>query len=143
MATKQGAFESVFGTFSVTKFYQINQSHPSLFHKTVLTPNFQANEFQQRLQVDCMISDFTIGTVYFPIVNDSYPKYNIDITHLEEGRILQVDFTAHFGHVTCIHLKMVDLPNLKEQQGIPEPYFLLNNNRILSKFKNPSGLVLM
>ena len=98
-----------------------------MFHKTVLTPNFQANEFQQRLQVDCMISDFTIGTVYFPIVNDSYPKYNIDITHLEEGRILQVDFTAHFGHVTCIHSKMADLPNLKKQQGIPEPYSLVNN----------------
>ena len=60
-----------------------------------------------------MISDLTVCTVYFPIVNNSYPKFNIDATHLEEGRILQIDFTTCFGH-------MVDLPNLKQEKGIPE-----------------------
>ena len=69
----------------------------------------------------------TICTVYFPIINDSYPKFHIDTTHLEQGRILQIDFTEHFGHVTSIHCEAVDLPNLKEEQGIPEPYSLFNN----------------
>ena len=69
-----------------------------------------------------MNSDFTICTVYFPIVNDSYPKFKNDTTHLVEGRILQIDFTTHFGHMTCIHSETVDLPNLKEEQGIPEPH---------------------
>ena len=78
-----------------------------------------------------MISDLTFCTVYFPIINDSYPKVNIDTTHLQEGRILQIDFTAHFGHGTCIHSKMVDLPNLKEEKGIPELYSLFNNDHKL------------
>ena len=47
--------------------------------------------------------------------------------HLEEGRILQIDFTAHFGHMTCIHCEVVDILNLKEEQGIHEPYSLFNN----------------
>ena len=87
----------------------------------VLTPIFQANDFQQRLQVNCMISDFIICTVYFPIINNSYPKFHIDTAHLEQGRILQIDFTACFDHMTCIHSKIVDLPNLNEEQGINEP----------------------
>ena len=29
--------------------------------------------------------------------------FHIDTTYLEQGKILQIDFTAHFGHVTCIH----------------------------------------
>ena len=87
-----------------------------LFHEAVLTPIFQTNDFQQRLQIDCMISDFTICTVYFPIINNFYPKFNIDTTHLEEGRILQIDFTACFGNMTCIHSETVYLLNLKEEQ---------------------------
>ena len=77
-----------------------------------------------------MISDFPVCTVYFPIVNYSYPKFHIDTTHLEQGRILQINFIAHVGHVTCIHCKAVDLPEFKEEQGIPKQYSL---NRILSK----------
>ena len=50
-----------------------------------------------------MTSDFTICTVYFPIINDSYPKFHIDTTHLEQGKILQIDFTASFGNVTGMH----------------------------------------
>ena len=73
-----------------------------------------------------MICEFTFCTVYFPIIKDSYLKFHIDSTDLEEGRILQIDFTVCFGHVTCIHCLMVDLPNLKEEQGIPEPYSLFN-----------------
>ena len=75
-----------------------------------------------------MISNFSICTVYFSIINNSYPKFNIDTTCLEEGRILQIDFTTCFGHVTCIHSEMVDLPNLKEEQGMPDPYSLFNNS---------------
>ena len=71
-----------------------------------------------------MISEFTICTVYFPIINDSYPKFHINTTHLEQDRILQIDFAAYFGHMTCIHFKVVDLPNLNEAQWIPEPYSL-------------------
>ena len=93
-----------------------------MFCKTVLTPIFQTNNIQQRLQVEWLISDFTICTVYFPIVNNSYPKFHINTTHLKQGRILQNDFTAHFGHVTYILSEMVDLPKLKAEQGIPEPY---------------------
>ena len=63
-----------------------------------------------------MISDLTICTVYFPISNNSYPMFHIDTTHLEQGKILQIDFTAHFGHMTCIHCEVMDLPNLKEEQ---------------------------
>ena len=54
-------------------------------------------------------------------------KLNIDTTHLEEGRILQIDFTAHASHVIWINSETVDLPNLKEKQGIPEPYSFFNN----------------
>ena len=72
-----------------------------------------------------MISDLTICTVHFPIVKNSYPKFHIDT--MEQGRLVQIDFTSQFGHVTCIHCKVVDLPNLKEEQGIPEPYSLFNN----------------
>ena len=85
------------------------------------------NDFKQRLQVNCMISDLTICTVYFPIINNSCPKFHIDTTHLEQDQILQIDFTAHFGNVTCIHCEVVNLPNLKGEQGIPEPYSLFNN----------------
>ena len=80
------------------------------------------NNFQQRLQVNCMINDLTTCRVYFSIVNYCYPKFHIDTTHFEQGRILRIDFTAHFGHVTCIHCEVVNLPNLKEEQGIAEPY---------------------
>ena len=73
-----------------------------------------------------MISDLSICTVYFPIINTSYPKFHIDTTHLEQGRILQIDFSSCFGHVTCIHCEAVDLP-LKEEQGIPEPCLVFNN----------------
>ena len=34
---------------------------------------------------------------------------------------------ACFGHMTCIHCDAVDLPNLKEEQGIHEIYFLFDN----------------
>ena len=91
----------------------------------VLTPNFVMNDFQQRLQVDCQISNFIICKTYFPIINNSYPKFYIDTTHFKQAKILQIDCTAHFGHVTCIHCEVVDLPNLKEEQGIPEPYSLV------------------
>ena len=65
-------------------------------------------------------------TVYFPIINNSHPKFHIDTTHLEQGKTLYIDFTAHFGHVTCIHCEVVNLPNPKEEQGIPEPYSLFD-----------------
>ena len=74
-----------------------------------------------------MTNDFTICTVYFPIVNSSYPKFHINTTHLEQGKILQIGFTAHLGHATCIHCEVVDLPRLKEEQGISEPYSLFDN----------------
>ena len=98
-----------------------------MFQKTVLAPIFQANDFQQRLQVDSTISDLTIYTVYFPIIDNTCPKFNVNTTHSEEGRILQIGSTTCFGNVTCIHSEMVDLPNLKEEKGIPEPYSLFNN----------------
>ena len=34
---------------------------------------------------------------------------------------------ACFGHMTRIHCDTVDLPNLKEKQGIHETYSLLDN----------------
>ena len=40
---------------------------------------------------------------------------------------LQIDFTACFCCMTCIHCEVVNLPNLKEEQGIPDPYSLFNN----------------
>ena len=85
------------------------------------------NNFKQRQQVDCMISDLTICTVYFQIINNSHPRFHIDTTHLEQDKILQIDFTAHFGPVTCIHCEAVNLPNLNEEQGIPEPYSIFDN----------------
>ena len=109
------------------EFCHINQSYPSLFYETVLTPNFQMNGFKQRLQVNCMISDFTICTVYFLIVNDSYSMFHIDTTHLKQDQVLWIDFTACFGHVTCIHCEVVNLPHHKEEQEIPEPYSLFDN----------------
>ena len=57
--------------------------------------------------------------------------FHIDTTHLEQGKVLQIDFTACFGHVTCIHCKAWDLPNFKEEQGIPEPYSLFGNPYML------------
>ena len=83
------------------------------------------NNFQQRREVDCMISDFTVCTVYLPIVKNFFSKCHIDTTCLEQGKILQIGFTAHFGHV--IHCKAVCLPILKEEQGIPEPYYLFDS----------------
>ena len=47
--------------------------------------------------------------------------------HLEQGRIIQIDFTVCFGHVTCICCGAVDLPGLQEEQGVPEPYYLFHN----------------
>ena len=32
-----------------------------------------------------------------------------------------------FCQMTCIHCQVVDLPNLMEEQGIPEPYTLFGN----------------
>ena len=74
-----------------------------------------------------MISDLTVCTVYLPIVKNLFSKFHIDTTCLEQGKILQIGFTAHFGHVSCIHCKAVDLPILKEEQGIPEPYYLFDS----------------
>ena len=85
------------------------------------------NDFKQRLQVNHMIINVTICTVYFPIIKTSYPLFHINTTHLEQGKLLQIDCTACFGHMTCIHCKAVDLPNLKDEQGIPEPYSLFDN----------------
>ena len=58
-----------------------------------------------------MISDLTICTVYFPIVNHIYPKFDINTTHLEEG-------SACFGHVTCIHSQTLDLPMTEFRQPL-------------------------
>ena len=33
--------------------------------------------------------------------------------------------------MTCIHCEAVDLPNLKEEQGMPEPYFLFDSPYML------------
>ena len=85
-----------------------------------------------------MISDFTICTVYFPTVNNSYHKFQISATHLEQGRILQIDFTAHLGHVTCIHCELVNIPNLKKKQGIPE-HIPSSTTLISFNFKLPRG----
>ena len=82
-----------------SKVYQINQSHPSLFHETVLTPNFQMNNFQPRLQVNCMISDFTICTVYTQ--SSTIHILSSTLTPHTRNKIKYFKLTSHHILVTC------------------------------------------
>ena len=35
--------------------------------------------------------------------------------------------SQHIVVISIIHCEVVDLPNLREEQGIPEPYSVINN----------------
>ena len=61
-----------------------------------------------------MTGNFTIRTVKFPLVNESHPKPKVSVNYPQKGKEqLQIDLTALFSHVSCIHNEEVDLLILK------------------------------